>query len=164
MRHVDGLWIDHVDAAISGVALAFEGALQEFSNVLISCIDSQPQLRKIVAHSRDFAQVVESFEYFENGVLVSLATFLKLIRSKRFFTGFDEVWMFRGTPTSSVPLPSSIVGPGSIEEYYSPDLALWMSKTGASLGLADGDGLNVITPDFALCSAIHEKHAAGDST
>ncbi len=61
--------------------------------------------------------------------------------------GFDEVWCFRGKPTLPKPTGVSLVGPWNVDEQGLPPLLeAWIIKSACELGLADGVGMNYVTP------------------
>jgi hypothetical protein len=63
-------------------------------------------------------------------------------RRKGLFFGFDEVWFF--PRASARPKPSDLVitGPQRISTDLAAKAITWMRRTGCTLGLGDGAGMN----------------------
>src|SRR5206468_3501502 len=59
------------------------------------------------------------------------------------FVGFDEIWFLRGDKIEPKP-DAWIVGPSRIDQTKLDKLGSWMTGNECSLGLGDGDGLNII--------------------
>jgi hypothetical protein len=100
----------------------------------VTVLQSSPELKKALVG----AQNVDGALLFPSKVLRD-----PKIRSE-VFVGFDEIWFF---PTNDIgPKPKStwIVGPGRIDQAKLDSLGDWMKANNCSLGMGDGDGLNVI--------------------
>jgi hypothetical protein len=159
MKRIDGFCLDNNDGSIRQFLADFDRCIPKAGTILIGCLDSDQEVANLVENSQQLKENIQSFERFFNGILVSRESLERLRASKNYFTGFDEIWVFGSRPKISLRPTQTLVGPHSIEETYTPELGKWMADTGCLIGIGDGSGLNVITPDDRLCSEIHGRYS-----
>jgi tRNA threonylcarbamoyladenosine biosynthesis protein TsaE len=68
--------------------------------------------------------------------------------------GFDEVWVLAGPDADAPPDGAAIVAPVRLDEGVPEATAAWLARSGARLGLGDGEGLNYVATDVALAAAL----------
>ncbi len=111
---------------------------------LITCLDSDPNPKSLRARSRELAVDLKAAKAIKNGLLLPA----KLLRDANFrdrvFFGFDEVWFFPSDKIEPKPASANLVGPRRIDQKKLDDLGKWMVDNGCSMGLGDGDGLNLL--------------------
>jgi len=124
--------------------------LQRF-RVLVTMIDSTSKVASLPSLVPRLRELDAAFVEIDDDVLLDAPTVLTLIGEGRFFTGFDEIWLFAedppvGKPTS-IRLTSDqrIAGPSEV-------LKEWMQRVACTAGLGDGDGLNFATFDPTLAN------------
>ncbi len=120
-------------------------ALSQYPVVLISCLDSDPQ---VSSSSR-----LEQEKYQAVGRCVALrgADLLKEIEGRSTFFGFDEVWFGSAIPETEIPFPA-IVAPCEQEEFLPVGFATWFDNSPLAVGLGDGFGLTILLRDEAAGS------------
>lgn len=80
----------------------------------------------------------------KNAVLIPSRLFERPDIRDALFGGFDEIWFFPSERVKPKPRAGSIVGPNRIEQSKLDLLGPWMAANGCSIGLGDGNGLNLI--------------------
>ncbi len=121
---------------------------------LVTCIDSSP-----VKSTRTAAEIVErqsSCSFLGGGLAVGEGRILELAKACNLFNGFDEIWFFREQPAVAKPEKLTIIPPPYDLTAYAPSQELldWIELSGCVLGLADGIGMNYITPTKEIAESI----------
>ena len=115
---------------------------------LLSVIDSSPDVARMISLIPLLERTGRAYTVVDRDVGVELPILLELFE-EQFFTGFDEVWLVRGTPRRGKPnglrITSDLRLTGPRE-----GLSEWMVDSNCLAGLGDGDGLNFATFDERL--------------
>lgn len=153
----DSLYIGWVPAVDIATALHRIPAEQlDGCFALISMVDSTPRVRTL----QSLVPLLRSLGHFlqevDDDVVIEASSLLTLIDEHEFFSGFDEVWIFREIPRSGKPEGVRITSDTPLRATAPPGLARWMRETRCVAGLGDGDGLNFVTFDPALAALWQE--------
>ncbi|MEA2393294.1 MAG: hypothetical protein QOJ82_1185 [Solirubrobacteraceae bacterium] len=130
--------------------------------VLISAIDSTfdvTELQSLFVHLHDIGA---SAVKVGHAVAVERRTFDALIKEE-FFNGFDEVWLCRSIPQEPKPSDVRLTSDAQMVSAPSEAVGEWMCKVGCLLGLGDGAGLNFVTVDGRIASALHDVDTCDSS-
>lgn len=82
--------------------------------------------------------------------MIEARTLLVLAHEHDFLSGFDEVWLCPGMPSSGKPAHLRLTSDRALADEPPAGLAEWMLAASCRAGLGDGDGLNFATFDPAL--------------
>jgi hypothetical protein len=135
-----------LDSSIHDLLGALPPSSASMKYALVSCIDSNPDVRALLSKSPELkllAQAPESLS-LGRGLLVPAKLLLEVDSSKQLFFGFDEVWFFPRKPREEKPDSSWLVGPDRVDQKRLDELGKWMGNNSCSLALGDGEGLNFI--------------------
>jgi hypothetical protein len=111
---------------------------------LITCIDSNRDLPSLLRKSPELRALADEAQLLGTGVILPTARLLEVSSSNQFFFGFDEIWFFPRQPIEAKPDSVSLVGPPRIDQRRLDELGTWMTSSGCSLALGDGEGLNFV--------------------
>ncbi|HET6383737.1 MAG TPA: hypothetical protein VFJ58_10125 [Armatimonadota bacterium] len=128
--------------------------LRETPYCLVTCIDSDTDVRALLAPDPLFRRFIEDCPTRRDGALISTAVALEMARTDEWFTGFEEVWLFSRPPAIEKPAALTIVPPVEYTTSLRTQIELWMERSGAALGIAGGLGTNYATLSANLCDAI----------
>ena len=118
---------------------------------LIAVVDSSANINELITLPRVLEDLGASLEHVGQSALVDGPTLIHL-NAGDFFSGFDELWLFRERPAQAKPegrelfFTSDTRRPGGPPER----VERWFLENKGVAGLGDGDGLNWITPDPKL--------------
>jgi hypothetical protein len=134
--------------------------LGRFPAVLITVLDSESSVQSTATASEIMKTHSECFD-LQDGLVVPGPLLSKVADDFRLFTGFDELWCFRKTPSPKPRLLSIVPPTVPSEGVLRTQFDEWMKRSDCVLGLGDGIGMNYVTTDSALASAL-ENLAKGD--
>ena len=146
---VSDMWVGHIDASIANLVTDIPDLITRFPFVLITCIDSSRELRKL----KTTKKIVEKYpgcQFVNNNLLMSGTLFTEISHSQHLLNGFDEIWLSFVLPVEAVPGEFWMVSPRNIVNDIPPGLAEWMKRTGCIIGMGDGTGLNYVTEEVAI--------------
>jgi hypothetical protein len=122
--------------------------IRDLPYVLISCIDSDPQvsdMRWVAARRRDTPAWALSL----SPLVISGASTVDLL-SDNLFTGFDELWIPTGLPVVQPPEEANLVAPRELDTEVPAAVLAWLEVSKCRLGVGDGYGMNYAVRDLAL--------------
>jgi hypothetical protein len=131
-----------IDTTIHDFFAEIEAPPSTMAYTLLTCLDSSFDLRTVMEKSQALQSLKGSCKIIGHGALVPTRQLLKAERRNRIFFGFDEVWFFPRPPVRPKPQELVITGPNRITADLLAHVSKWMQKTGCSLGLGDGTGMN----------------------
>jgi hypothetical protein len=108
---------------------------------LITSLDSSTELASVWHSSRHLAALRDDAVPVGSAILIQTRKLLNASREARLFFGYDEIWFFPARPSSPPPASGTLVGPHRVATLGKP-LRNWLVRSGCSLGLGDGTGLN----------------------
>jgi hypothetical protein len=117
---------------------------------LITCLDSELNPKSLWKKSRELRGLMHSARPVGSGLLLPTDVVVGANFRDQVFAGFDEVWFFPSDDIEAKPQSAWIVGPKRIDQSKLDELGEWMVANGCSLGLGDGDGLNIIVKAHGL--------------
>jgi hypothetical protein len=138
--YVAGWFDSSIASFIESLARAPRG--MEFA--LITALDSDLSPRKLLSTSPELAFLAKAARPVGAGFLVPTSFLLGAKEGQHIFYGFDEVWFFARAEISRKPAGAWLVGPNRLNETRLNKLGPWMAANACSLGLGDGEGLNVV--------------------
>ena len=145
MPNNTGYTIGWVDSTTHEFLLGLELPLPAaMSYVLITCLDSCFDMPVVVERSREIRSAGLVGKIVGNGFLVKTRELLFRERKHPIFFGFDEVFFFPSVPRKSKPDALTLVGPEKLSQPLPAKWVDWLRRTGCSLALGDGTGLNFI--------------------
>jgi hypothetical protein len=152
MRHIDRFVVGWLDFGIRYLVQNNWEILRDTSFVLVTDIDSMRDPARLAPKIR---QEYPACRILDDGILMPGNILSAAHESIGLFFGFDEMWLFDHEPTEGMPKDVSLVGPYNIEtDEIRPAIKSWMDRSQCKLGLGDGTGLNYVTPDKEIASAI----------
>jgi hypothetical protein len=89
-----------------------------------------------------------------SGLVVPPTGVWNLLEDDRFFAGFDELWLFEKSPSEPLHAQIVITSEGPIGARDISGLGIWMRRTGCTLGVGDGHGLNYATLSLAVAKEV----------
>jgi hypothetical protein len=131
--------------------------ISRFPNVLITALDSdknvgQTRIGREIMHEHPACREVDG------AVLVPGPLVAELHRGFDLFVGFDAIWCFDAPPERGKPANVSIAPPpGFADEGATTMVQQWMAGTRCMLALADGFGMNYVTPDARIAAVLREQ-------
>jgi hypothetical protein len=128
--------------------------LSPFPIVLITCIDSHRQVTGIERLTSALAGAGARSTAVGDAVALDATVLPRLLEDEGLFTGFDGLWFFPADPIVTPPARVHITAEAPIGRQDARRLAPWVFRSGAQLGLGDGDGLNVVAQDITIVDAI----------
>jgi len=128
----------------------FPGGSGSTAYALITCLDSNQDPASSVNNNPDLGNAVGSAKRLKRGLLVPSRLLRDASIRDHFFFGYDEIWFFPSDKINEKPESASIVGPCRIDQARLDQLGHWMAENGCSLGLGDGNGLNIIVKATGL--------------
>lgn len=144
------------DMSIGELVETHPELISQFAHVLITALDSTKDIGS-TRIGREIMNRVPSCRHFEGALLVPGPLVGELHRDLDLFVGFDAIWCFDVMLDSAKPRDVSIAPPPSLdEEKPAPVVQEWMTHTGCRLALADGFGMNYVTPDPGLVAFLRE--------
>jgi hypothetical protein len=111
---------------------------------LISCLDSNRNVHELLERSPELASIKSDARVHGSSLIVPTKKLLDADRSERLLFGFDEIWFFPHDNISPLAPDSGIVGPRRISQERMNKLGDWLQANSCSLGLGDGDGMNLV--------------------
>jgi hypothetical protein len=132
-----------LDSSIHDFLEAFADVPDSTAYALVTCLDSQPNTASLLRRSPDLRSVARKCQLVGHAILLPTATLLEANAQTPLFTGFDEVWFFPNDTIEPKPDSAWLVGPNRISRSKLQVLGPWMRKNNCTLGLGDGEGLNV---------------------
>ncbi len=133
-----------LDSSIHDFLEVLPGAPDSTAFALVTCLDSQLKPASLLKKSPELRSLAGTAQLVGHAILLPTEVLLEANAKASFFTGFDEVWFF---PTDKIePKPNSawLVGPNRIDRSKLKLLGPWMRRNNCTLGLGDGEGLNVV--------------------
>lgn len=156
MKRIDGLSVGWLDASIGALAHNDATPLSRFAFLLITSIDSNPNLQGIPA-AQQIVEIYPDCAFLDAGLIVPGAVLKGISERFSLFTGFDEAWCFDEEPEVGKPVDLTIVSPLNLGEDDPPQgLAAWMDTSRCKLGLGDGIGLNFATPNEEIARTLQQ--------
>jgi hypothetical protein len=113
------------------------------SFALITCIDSNPDLPKLLEISPELRPIATRGRIVGSALLISTKRLLAADRSRRIFFGFDEVFFFHDRPDASPPSPGLLTSP-ELGQDSCQTISSWMQRHGSTLAIGDGVELKYI--------------------
>lgn len=126
------------------------------SSVLVSIIDSTEGVSQLPSLVPLLLEMGADHSEISGDLVIGGETMLCLVDDYKFFTGFDEVWLFSGSPGSSKPKTVRLTSDIPVGQEPPDVLVRWMETSGCLAGLGDGDGLNFATFDPGLAGLWYE--------
>ncbi len=133
-----------LDSSVADFLAQIEQPPPSMSFALITCLDSDPEPASLLKKSRELRSLAQSARPLGNGLLLPTERLLEANSRSCFFFGFDEIWFFPSNRVEPKSASSSIVGPKRVTQLKMNRLGRWMKNNQCSLGLGDGEGLNVV--------------------
>jgi hypothetical protein len=116
------------------------------SHVLVSMVDSTPGVAQLPSLVPLLVGLGASYREVGDDIVIGGDTLLSLSEEEPgFFTGFDEIWLFRVPPTQSKPKSIRLTSDTPLEQEPPDGVVEWMREGGCFAGFGDGDGLNYVT-------------------
>jgi hypothetical protein len=135
--------------------LAVFQAFPSMQFALISCLDSNRNVRDLLEDSPELEPTIKCHtRVIGQSLVVPTKQLLDADRSQRLLFGFDEVWFFPNEDVTPLPAGTGIVGPRRISQERINALGKWMKANSCSLGLGDGDGINIVSKASGLVKYI----------
>jgi hypothetical protein len=134
---------------------------------LVTCLDSNLNPASLVRRSPELRSLAGKARRVGKAILLPSDLLLEANAKATIFHGFDEVWFFPSDDIDPKPDVAWLVGPRRVDRPKLRALGPWLSKHNCTLGLGDGEGLNVIVKggDVAKHLVAHSlsqpQHAAG---
>jgi hypothetical protein len=147
-----------IDSSLHVFFEAFPASYESMKYALITCLDSNLDLRRLVNKSPELKSLTAMSQALGKGLLVPTRSLLEVEARKRLFFGFDEVWFFPNEKIEAKPDAAWLVGPARIDQAKLDKLGKWISDNACTLALGDGDGMNFVVKARGLI-----KHLIGHS-
>ena len=159
------LWYSWVDSKsqsdLERLATLHPNVFTIFDDVYITCIDSGRSTEHLEFFRTELEKDGYEAEMTSNGVRISASDFVRLAQSATSaFNGFDEVWLFKGSPSRTHPEDLRITSEAPITAREAGDISTiadWMRSANCVLGLGDGCGLNYLTTDQQLVDLLESN-------
>jgi hypothetical protein len=156
MKIEEELMVNWVDFRINELLRFHTSTISRFAFVMITTIDSSSDIAGIANGYRLFDIYGECSIHGE-ALLLPGDRIENLHQRFNLFNGFDEIWCFNERPRLVKSSDLSIVAPLNLAVDDTPPLlASWMKQSGCKLGLGDGIGMNIVTPDLSLMTMIEK--------
>jgi hypothetical protein len=140
-KHYIAGWLD---SSIHDFLEVFPPRFDSMKYALITCLDSNLKPESVLKESPELHSVARQVRVLGGGLLLPTRVLLEADAHNQLFFGFDEIWFFPGEVHKPKPNSAWLVGPARIDQEKLDKLGAWMSETGCSLALGDGEGLNFI--------------------
>jgi hypothetical protein len=119
---------------------------------LITSLDSDLFPAKLLDKSPELKAIATKAQKLGDGFIVPTSLILKV--NDEVFHGFDEVWFFPSDKISPKPKTAGLVGPNRADQTKLDKLGSWIAANECSLGLGDGDGLNIVVNARGLAACL----------
>jgi hypothetical protein len=133
-----------LDGSIHDFLEAVPPRFDSMRYALITCLDSNLKPESVLQETPELHSVARQVRVLGEGLLLATRVLLEANSLNQLFFGFDEVWFFPDVIHKPKPNSAWLVGPARIDQQKLDKLGAWMSDTGCSLALGDGEGLNFI--------------------
>jgi hypothetical protein len=165
MLYVNGCYfgwkLTSTAANIGWVAGELPNLLCRFPFALITSNDSN---RNDWLHSAYLAYLATTsnslarYQFTADGVLVSGSTVCEMLKSRDFFSGFDEIWLSNERITETLPKDALLTSEAPITADNTlkrrTAIAEWIARSKCLLGIADGHGVNYATTDEQIAQLL----------
>jgi hypothetical protein len=131
--------------------------------VLISLIDSTPQVANLTSVVSAFTGHALTCERVGDDLAVDASSFLRIANQQELLFGYDEVWLFAATPHLGKPTGFNITS-DTRDEPMAAELIDWMKTSGCLAGLGDGEGLRYVTFDETITELWQSRSQRNRST
>lgn len=120
---------------------------------LVAEIDSTDDVAGLQSLHRFLTGAGHDYRALGKGIVTDTAALSSLLGDDNYFTGFDEIWLFREEPAAAKPEELSLTTvPLAWTKFKLA--AEWMAETNCIVGLGDGDGLAWVTNEAAVAGWI----------
>jgi hypothetical protein len=133
-----------LDSSIHDFLELFPGKTVSMKYALITCLDSATDPASMLDSSPELAPIVGQAKVLKKGLLLPTRALIEANRAHGLFFGFDEIWFFPHDNIQPKPDSAWLVGPDRVDQTKLSKLGPWMMRNSSSLGLGDGQGLNVV--------------------
>ncbi len=133
-----------LDSSILDLIEFLPNKAESLKFALITCLDSNPAPASLIDKSPQLKSLMSVAVPLDKGLLLPTKRLLEAISLHQIFFGFDEIWFFPKEPKEPKPDATSLVGPARIDQQMLTKLGPWLSSNSCSMGLGDGEGLNLI--------------------
>lgn len=145
---------DFIDTRLaSDLEWAIPACRREFESSTYCLVTCQDSARREQLWATDLAQI-PSIERRSDGLLVRSDELLVVGSCEQYFTGFDELWLLPHRPNTDFPPDSGFTSEEPITSDRSAknreSIGKWMRDVACILGLGDGCGLNIASPDPSI--------------
>jgi len=136
-----------LDSSISDFLELLPDAPPGMVFALVTCLDSNLNPASLLRKSPALRPVAREARRVGHAILLRTEVLLEVNSRSSLFHGFDEVWFFPGDDIGPKPDTAWLVGPYRSDRPKLRALGPWMGKNNCSLGLGDGEGLNVVVKE-----------------
>jgi hypothetical protein len=140
-KHYIAGWLD---SSIRDFLEAVPPRFDSMRYALITCLDSNRKPESLLKKSPELHSIATEARSLGGGLLLPTKALLTTESQSQLFFGFDEIWFFPSEVHMPKPNSAWLVGPARIDQKKLDRLGEWLSDTGCSLALGDGEGLNFI--------------------
>jgi hypothetical protein len=133
-----------LDSSIESFLSDLPATYDRLKFCLLTCIDSNTNPGSLLDRSPELAPLKPEARVVGQGLLVPTRRLLEADRARRIFFGFDEIWFFPGDAIEPKPGSAWLVGPSIVEGETFEALGDWLVRNSCSLGLGDGNGMNLV--------------------
>ena len=157
-----------LDSSVHDFLAEIPAAFPSIQFALITCLDSHRAPADLLATSPELLAIGAGARALGHGLLLPTSMLLAAEASNRIMFGFDEVWFFPHDDIRAKTVEAGLVGPGRIRQPEMDLLGRWMEANSCSMGLGDGEGLNLILQARGLMkyfvgNSIHQPSPSGVS-
>ena len=150
MVHANDFWANNIDTSIADVIGRYPGLFDSFPWVLITSLDSLRDLEK----DSMVQGIGLPHRFLGGGLIVDGKSLRQLQLMNGMFSGFDELWCYKGDVAIPKPREIRLVGPLEIKTNIPDSVRGWMQQSHCVLGMGDGVGLNYVTSDLGIAKLL----------
>jgi hypothetical protein len=143
-----------LDSSIADFVGHLRDVPSELSFALITSLDSNLRPATLLKKSPELRPLARFAHDIGGAILIQTELLLEANAKSPIFFGFDEIWFFPNDAIEPKPDDTWIVGPSRISQIKLRKLGRWMKNSDCSLGLGDGDGLNLIAKAGGLAKQL----------
>lgn len=133
-----------LDSSIADYVELLADAPTAMTFALVTCLDSQQSPASLLSKSPELRSLAPVARPIGDAFVLPTKALLVVNSRSPIFHGFDEVWFFPDDKLEPKPATAWLVGPARIGNQKLRRLGSWMANNGCSLGLGDGEGLNLV--------------------
>lgn len=149
---LDTRWLPSL--AIPDVLSTVLAAEANAKYVLVTVIDSTPQVRQLPSIVPLLDQLGMFYRAVDDDVVIKAADLSALVNRHHILSGFDEIWLCRDIPRAGKPVTFQITSDVPFGNDPPAGLLNWMLASTCTVGLGDGDGLNLATTEQTVAVAL----------